>query len=822
MKIIARGWNALRLRRQVLLRGQVGRAGLLAVCLLLFAAGNLGATTTSALAGGTRNVLVDGVVNTGALAGTNGPNWETDEEFQGFQGPQGAVNWYLTWDDNNVYLGRIGGNNSEGSVIYIRADYAGASFANRGFQNYDSLQAETSKMGGINFAAYMKLGYNEYRTYNGAWSSPTVGALNFVASTQGLQAHAEVAIPWSAITGGAGAPNNVRLVMYQVVPTANPPACTPAQHFVYGESPWGTGLPNDGPSIGLNDGQPTSARQPGGCGVGSDTLTRWWGCYPVIGGVGANGWVAVMPDAGLDDTICGTGTAYFLQGNTPPGTAQGNWEILAWPSGLTMDTISNDTVPNAYVFNMLAVGSYGFSWSIQYGGCPSRPDSVIITRILQPPVAVAMQDTVLGCLVDSMVLHGSSYGAATAQWSLLSGSGTISQPNDSITAVYGLTASPTVFVYVIDNGICPATRDTVVVTRPSPVQAIVGNDTALCEGSSLTLSGNDPSLVQFSAHGVWTQLTGPNNINFTNPAQANTNINGLQSGQYLLLWTVINGNCPLSVDTFSITNFAHPVADAGGDQTHCLGDPVNLDGNDTTGLGIAAYGVWSQLPGGPSQAVFADSTLRNTAVTNLVEGLYQFVWTMHNGSCVDDHDNVYIRIVDLRNNGFLNTILPDSGQNNGTILVAPPTNGNSPYLYSIDGLNFTGNGSFDSLGAGNYTFYIMDANGCHDSLSAVLAYQPPIHDTTTVKDSIVVPTGFSPNADGNNDTWEIPGIEHFPDAQIDVFNIWGGLVFRSVGSYTPWNGQRNGQDLPSANYYFVIDLKTAGQPLRKGSLTLLR
>jgi hypothetical protein len=47
-------------------------------------------------------------------------------------------------------------------------------------------------------------------------------------------------------------------------------------------------------------------------------------------------------------------------------------------------------------------------------------------------------------------------------------------------------------------------------------------------------------------------------------------------------------------------------------------------------------------------------------------------------------------------------------------------------------------------------------------------------------------------------------------------------VFRSIGTYRPWNGTRNGQDLPMANYYFIIDLKTSGKQPLKGSVTILR
>lgn len=65
------------------------------------------------------------------------------------------------------------------------------------------------------------------------------------------------------------------------------------------------------------------------------------------------------------------------------------------------------------------------------------------------------------------------------------------------------------------------------------------------------------------------------------------------------------------------------------------------------------------------------------------------------------------------------------------------------------------------------------------------------------------PSGFTPNGDGINDTWEIPGIEDYPNAEVNVFDRWGQRVLHSSGYKEAWDGE----DLPAATYYYVIDLK---------------
>lgn len=67
-------------------------------------------------------------------------------------------------------------------------------------------------------------------------------------------------------------------------------------------------------------------------------------------------------------------------------------------------------------------------------------------------------------------------------------------------------------------------------------------------------------------------------------------------------------------------------------------------------------------------------------------------------------------------------------------------------------------------------------------------------------------SGFSPNGDGINDTWELDELEdEFENAFVQVMNRFGQVVHRSEGPYLPWNGESvTGQELPSGTYYFQI------------------
>ena len=114
--------------------------------------------------------------------------------------------WYMTWDATNLYVGIVNANLSEGAVIYIKGNpqnpptCCSNSDGNLSGFNYDGEQFTTLPFRAA-FVTYFKDGYREYRNSDGSgnWTGPTA-SYGAYASNSGTR---EVAIPWSAITGGA-------------------------------------------------------------------------------------------------------------------------------------------------------------------------------------------------------------------------------------------------------------------------------------------------------------------------------------------------------------------------------------------------------------------------------------------------------------------------------------------------------------------------------------------------------------------------------------------------------------------------------------------
>jgi gliding motility-associated-like protein len=89
---------------------------------------------------------------------------------------------------------------------------------------------------------------------------------------------------------------------------------------------------------------------------------------------------------------------------------------------------------------------------------------------------------------------------------------------------------------------------------------------------------------------------------------------------------------------------------------------------------------------------------------------------------------------------------------------------------------------------------------------------------------LYVPSGFTPNGDGKNDVWEIPGMALYPNGVVTVYNRWGEIIYQSKGYVSnPWNGKYKGLLQPHGVYIYTIQLNDGKTPQAiKGIVTLIR
>ena len=87
--------------------------------------------------------------------------------------------------------------------------------------------------------------------------------------------------------------------------------------------------------------------------------------------------------------------------------------------------------------------------------------------------------------------------------------------------------------------------------------------------------------------------------------------------------------------------------------------------------------------------------------------------------------------------------------------------------------------------------------------------------------SLVVNNSFSPNGDGVNDSWGVPGIRFFEGARISVYDNVGSRLFYTESPDQGWDGTFNGKQLPVGTYFWTIEIGETGE-MRRGTLNVIR
>ncbi|MBN2730457.1 MAG: gliding motility-associated C-terminal domain-containing protein [Bacteroidales bacterium] len=213
--------------------------------------------------------------------------------------------------------------------------------------------------------------------------------------------------------------------------------------------------------------------------------------------------------------------------------------------------------------------------------------------------------------------------------------------------------------------------------------------------------------------------------------------------------------------------------------------------------------------GGTSPYIYNWSSGDNTEDVNGLNSGDYFV------SVTDDHgcetvEHYYVGSmpqIEINSN-----VIPVSCSDNsdGSIYVII-TGGAGNYNYNWS--NGSDSSFVGDLEPGTYILTVTDNNGCQLTNDYILP--------ESLNDCIFIPSSFTPNGDGTNDTWVINNIDLYPGNMVKIFNRWGTLLYEGNPYTDPWDGSYKGSQVPSETYYYVVDLNN-GQEAFTGTVTIIR
>ncbi|REE79809.1 gliding motility-associated-like protein [Lutibacter oceani] len=160
-----------------------------------------------------------------------------------------------------------------------------------------------------------------------------------------------------------------------------------------------------------------------------------------------------------------------------------------------------------------------------------------------------------------------------------------------------------------------------------------------------------------------------------------------------------------------------------------------------------------------------------------------------------------------------NIIITDDSNNN-TITINNNELGIGDYEYTLNDFygEYQDEPYFENVPAGIHTIYVRDKNGCGFSQLEVSV--------------LGFPKFFTPNNDGINDTWRIPGANSnfYPSSNIYIFDRFGKFITSLNPNNIGWDGTLNGKYLPSTDYWYSVELKDqqGNTRIKKGHFSLIR
>lgn len=502
------------------------------------------------------------------------------------------------------------------------------------------------------------------------------------------------------------------------------------------------------------------------------------------------------------DSVCSGNATVNLTGTVTPGfstnwTTSGFGTITAPGSLSTVYAITPVDISNGYVDIFLATT----------GICPIAEDSLRVTFIAPSQVDAGPGQAY--CKNTLIQLNGMITGVeTTGSWST-TGVGSFLSDTTSLTGLYqpgaGDVAAGGVNLILSSAGGfgCPAVRDTLYITF-NDIPTAAFTFTNVCQETNMPFT--DLSSVSSGTITNWSWNFGDGDTSLTQSPLHNYSVYGQIPVQ--LIVTSDNG-CQ---DTVMQQVTVHPVPMADfSSGTACETYPTSFA---STSL-IASGGISSY---------FYDFNGIGTANTANTDFVFPFAGTFNISlTVVSDFgcsNTVVKQLVIHPIPEAVFTADPSIALANQEITFTDQTPGNI-VAWEWD----FGDGQGDNQSVTQHAYApggpsdklviltVYDNMGCQDTASTIIA----------VSLLPVLPTGFSPNNDGENDVFIIRG-GPFESVDFKIYNNWGQLIFESHDGALGWDGTYNGEPAPLGVYTwtFAVGMGNNFVVKESGDVTLIR
>ena len=460
-----------------------------------------------------------------------------------------------------------------------------------------------------------------------------------------------------------------------------------------------------------------------------------------------------------------------------------------WDFGETTVTTDTSTLRNP-TYQYPVLGSKTATLMVKDSkGCQSS-FSQTFTVVDKPTINLPFRDTLI-CSIDTLQLFANSTGSYS--WTPVA---SIKNPNTANPYVY--PKDTTVYYVTVNNNGCTNT-DSITVNVLDFISVDAGLDTAICQTDIIRINTKSDAL-SYS----WTASTTETVAQVKNPF-----VQPLINTTYYV--TANLGKCQ-DKDTVSVIVYPYPLSNAGQDAVLCFGNRVQLMGNI-----VGNSFSWS-----PASSLINANTLTPTAGPTKTT---QYILTATNttGCLKAVRDTITVTVIPIvtvfagrDTSVVINQPLQLNATSNADTLTTsffwtPSSWLNNNSIYNPIA-TFTS--PIDSI---RYKVRATTQEGCigEDDIFVRVFRNAP---------DILVPSGFTPNADGKNDIVKAIPIGIKTLNYFNVYNRFGQLLFSSPEIGKGWDGNFGGSAQPPGTYvYMTQGTDYLGNTIfRKGTVVLIR
>ena len=489
----------------------------------------------------------------------------------------------------------------------------------------------------------------------------------------------------------------------------------------------------------------------------------------------------VLTSSDADNLLCGTGQSITFTAS-PPGFT--NYDFLNSGSNIqsgASNTYTTTALTNGSMIEVIATSS---------SGCIGQTSNAITTSVNPIPGSWLGSSDLDNIICENELITFNSIPSGYDNYEFFN-AGISVQSGANNTFNTTLIAGNSITVIATDLG-CPSALSNALTITVIPADAVDGGiDFSACiNAGNIVLIGATPT------NGLWngTGITDP--IGLFSPATAGVGI-------HKLIYSFINTSSCVGYDTiFASVNPLPVVSVTPANPEVCEGYSLAING-----AGANTY-VW--LP--PSSGL-SSSTGAVVNASPITTTTYTLVGTSNN--CVDSTIfSITVNPVPLVSISGITTI----GSCENTVLTALPSINNGtlswgPLVNLV--CNTCESATVSPTSAQNYYVTLTSPDGCYDT------------DTVTINIlniyNYFMPTGFSPNGDGINDSLHVHG-RGIESVNLMIFDRTGQKVFETTDYKLGWGGKFNELEMNDGVFVFTLEVKYCNGELinENGTLSLIR